>query len=553
MIPQPDFRPTIPGLIAEFTRRFGDVDALVREGRHITFRQLNERSAMMARALLAQGVTKGSRIAILAPPCPEFVVAVLAAGRIGALAGPLSTLYQAPELAWVLANAEFDHLIVADSFLRHDYLTRLEEALPGLAGCAGAPLHLDAAPRLRSVHVIGEASRPWSRPFAELLQGSETVSPAMLAAIEDLVTPADPFCIIHTSGSTANPKGVIHGHGPLVRHAWQMGTTANPFGPGDRVITTRAMFWVAGFVATLFYALNTGACLITTNDGSPGNVVRLVEEEGATGLAGDSGWFDVLRDSAEFKAAGLDAVRLNMDTAGLARSGRFLSDQLERRYGAPVHHPNARFARTFGMTETLGGHTSARYDELLPEDRPSWQGRAMPGVDLKIVDPETRQPLPPGEVGELLVRGYCLMLGLNGVERHDTFDAEGFYATGDLCVLDAEGYLKFEARLGEMLKIHGANVAPLEVELALTGLLGIEKAGVTAVEHDGDTLLVAAVLMAPGRELDEAAVIAGLKTRLSSFKVPRRIIALTVATMPMTGSGKVKKRELTELLSNLVI
>ncbi len=552
MIPVPDFRPTIPGLIAEFTRCHGDAEALVREGRRVTFREINEQSALVARSLLAQGVTKGSRIAILAPPCPEFVVAALAAGRIGAIAGPLSTLYQVPELAWVLANAEFDHLIVADSFLRHDYLARLEEALPGLAKCIGGPLHLESAPRLRAVHVIGEGSRPWSQPFAQLLEGSEAVGPAMLERLEALVTPADPFCIIHTSGSTANPKGVIHGHGPLVRHAWQMGTTANPFGPGDRVITTRAMFWVAGFVATLFYALNTGACLITTNDGSPGNVVRLVEEEGGNALAGDSGWFDVLRDSAEFKAAGLDAVRLNMDTAGIARAGRFLGEQVAQRYGAPVHYPNARFARTFGMTETLGGHTSARYDELLPEDRPSWQGRAMPGVELKVVDPDTRQPLPAGEVGELLVRGYCLMLGLNGMERHDTFDAEGFYATGDLCRLDAQGYLKFEARLGEMLKIHGANVAPLEVELAMTGLLGIEKAGVTAVERDGEATLVAAVLMAPGRELDEAAVIADLKTRLSSFKVPKRIVALTEATLPMTGSGKVKKRELMELLSNLV-
>ncbi len=552
MIPEPAFRSTIPGLIADFTRRHGDAEALVREGRRITFRELNQQSAQVARALLAMGVGKGSRIAILAPPCPEFVISVLAAGRIGAVAGPLSTLYQAPELAWVLANAEFDHLIVADSFLRHDYLARLEEALPGLAGSGDGPLRLEAAPRLRSVHVIGDGARPWSRPFTDLLAGSEAISPAMLAAIEALVTPADPFCIIHTSGSTANPKGVIHGHGPLVRHAWQMGTTANPFGPGDRIVTTRAMFWVAGFVATLFYALNTGACLITTNDGSPANVVRLVEEQGGNALAGDSGWFDVLRESAEFKAAGLDAVRLNMDTAGIARGGRFLGEQVARRYGAPVHYPNARFARTFGMTETLGGHTSARYDELLPEDRPSWQGRAMPGVDLKIVDPETRQPLPPGEVGELLVRGYCLMLGLNGVERHDTFDADGFYATGDLCLIDAEGYLKFEARLGEMLKIHGANVAPIEVELAMTGLMGIEKAGVTAVEQGGDALLVAAVLMAPGRTLDEATVIANLKSRLSSFKVPKRIVALTEATMPMTGSGKIRKRELTALMSNLV-
>jgi acyl-CoA synthetase (AMP-forming)/AMP-acid ligase II len=249
------------------------------------------------------------------------------------------------------------------------------------------------------------------------------------------------------------------------------------------------------------------------------------------------------------KDAGFAVVRLNMDSAGIVRDGRFVSDHLAARIGAPVAHPNDRFARTFGMTEALGGHTSARWDELLPPDRPYWQGRAVPGVELKIVDPKTRAALPRGEVGELLVRGYCLMLGLNGRERHETFDADGFYATGDLCRLDAEGYLKFEARLGEMIKVHGANVAPMEVELAMTGLMGIEKVGVVGVPQAGDILLVAAVLMAPGRDLDEGAVIAELKAKLSSFKVPKRVVALDEATLPATGSGKIKKAELTALMT----
>lgn len=549
--PEPGFPATIPGLIHAFAAHHGEAEAMVRDGERVSFADLDRQSAAVARALLERGVGKGARIAILAPPSPEFVVAVLAAGRIGAIAGPLSTLYQAPELRWVLANAEFDHLIVADAFLRHDYLARLEEALPGLAEAGGGPLHLAAAPRLRHIHVIGAPARPWSQPFAALLAGSEVVDAAMLRAVETLVTPADPFCIIHTSGSTAYPKGVIHGHGPLVRHSRQMGLDFTPFGPGDRVITTRAMFWVAGFVATLFYSLNNGACLIVTGDGSPANVARLIRDEGANALAGDAGWFDVLRDSAELRAAGCDVVRLNMDSAGIARAGRFASDHLDRRCGAATPVPNARFARTFGMTETLGGHTSARFDELLPEDRPSWQGRAVPGVELRIVDPDTRRPLPPGEVGELLVRGYCLMLGLAGRERHETFDADGYYATGDLCRLDAEGYLKFEARLGEMIKIHGANVAPLEVELAMTGLLGIEKAGVVGIAQGDDTQLVAAVLMAPGRTLDEAAVVAELKQRLSSFKVPKRIVALVESELPATGSGKIKKAELATLMAGM--
>src|SRR3546814_16901938 len=131
----------------------------------------------------------------------------------------------------------------------------------------------------------------------------------MLRSIEALVTPADPACIIHTSGSTANPKGVIHGHGPLVRHSWQMGMGFTHFGPGDRVIVTRAMFWVAGFVATLLYSLTKGACLITTSEGSPATVARLVAGTGGTALAGDAAWVDVLPQWDATQAAQPGRVR----------------------------------------------------------------------------------------------------------------------------------------------------------------------------------------------------------------------------------------------------
>lgn len=550
---QPPFPATVPALIRHFASSFGETEAIVRDdgagaARRITFAGLDRQSAAVAKALLARGIAKGSRVAIMAPPGPEFVVTVLAVMRIGAVIGPLSTLYQAPELAHVLRRAGFAQLIVADRFLNHDYMARLEEALPGLAGSTNEPLLLEAAPQLRAIHVIGGETRPWSHSFAALIDGDPRVSDALLAAAEALISPADAAVVIHTSGSTAEPKGVVHGHGPLVRHAWQMGITATSFGPGDRTITTRPMFWVAGFVATLFYALSSGACLLTTSDGSPANVLRLIEEEGATGLTGDSGWFDVLRDSPTLQDAGHDVVRLDMDTAGIATDGAYRSDHLRARFGAPRHHPNARIARTYGMTETLGGHTSLPITQLLPDDRPSWQGRAMPGVELRIVDPESRAELPVGETGELEVRGYCLMLGIDGRERSDTFGPEGFYATGDLCCLDETGLLKFEARRGEMLKVHGANVAPAEVELAMTGLRGIEKAGLVGLDREGDTMLVAAVLMAPDRELDEAGTIADLKRRLSSYKVPKRIIALDGQSLPMTGSGKIKKAELTALL-----
>jgi len=539
---------TIPQMIRGITARYGESEAIVRDGQRLTFAGLDAASARIGTALLAMGIGKGTRIALLMPQGPDFASFFMGATRIGAVVAPMSTLYQAPELAWVLANAEIDHLVTVDRFLNHDYLARLEAALPGLAEAGVGPLLLDAAPRLRTIHVIGDTTRAWAQDAGQLRAGSEAIGDALFRAIEARVKPADPICIIHTSGSTAEPKGVIHGQGPFVRHGARMALYTYPFGPGTRIISNRAPFWVAGLVATFSYTLHGGACLLPVTDGSPANVLRLIEQEGGNALMGDNGWFDAMRQSDELIAAGYDVIRLSMDSAAFAKDGRFTSDQVEARFGPPRHTDDARFARSYGMTETLGAHTSLPITELLPEDRPSWQGYANPGVDHRIVDPETREPLPAGRTGELMVRGYCMMLGLNGREHHEVFEPDGFYATGDLCTLDENGFLKFEARRGEMLKVHGANVAPIEVELALVGTLGIEKAAVVGLPAAGDTQVVAVVQMAAGRVLDEEAVIADLKRKLSSFKVPKKIIAMAESEIPATGSGKIKKPELTALL-----
>jgi acyl-CoA synthetase (AMP-forming)/AMP-acid ligase II len=214
----------------------------------------------------------------------------------------------------------------------------------------------------------------------------------------------------------------------------------------------------------------------------------------------------------------------------------------------PVPAPTERFAAMFGMTETMGAHTALPAGELLPSDRPHFNGRAVPGVLQRIVDPHTREPIPPGQPGELLVSGYSLMKGLYKRERSETFTPDGFYATGDVCSIDKEGYVSFSHRLGEMIKIHGANVAPLEVEICLMGLPQIERAAVVAVGPQRDPLLVAAVQVVSNQKFDEVEIRAELRSQLSSFKVPKRIIPLAAEEFPLTGSGKVRKSALIELL-----
>ncbi|MDB5446372.1 MAG: lcfB 1, partial [Phenylobacterium sp.] len=460
--------------------------------------------------------------------------------------------------AWVLRHADIDILITVDRYLSHDYLARLEQAFPELAGQSGdRRLVLREAPYLRQIFTWGAQTRPWAKPAFETLHALADARPeideAFLAAVEANVTPADPLCMIHTSGSTAHPKGVVHGHGPMVRHSYQMGHRYWAAGAGDRIISIRPAFWVAGLSATLFHALHTGCTLITPPDNSPAAALKIIESEGATAITGDEGWFAALSEDTALAAAGYEIYRLSLDVCAIARRTetgvRCLNPEGPGLRDPPQHIAWERFARAFGMTEMLGAHTSLAPDELLPPDRPRYNGRPVPGEVLVIVDPTTREPLPAGEVGELLVGGYSLMQGLYKKERSETFTPEGLYPTGDLCRLDEEGYLAFSARMGEMIKVHGANVAPLEVELTLNSLPQIARSAVVGIDlKPGDTLLVAAVEMRPGERLDRAAMSAELRTRLSSYKVPKFFLALGAEEFPLTGSGKVRKSALQALV-----
>ncbi len=545
-------------MLRQAAARYGDAEVIVRGDTRLTFSALERRSADMARGLLALGATKGTRIALWAPNCPDFVIYFMAAARIGAIVTPLSTLYQAPELAWILGHADIEILIAAHSYLNHDYPARLERAFPEIMGQRAGRLALVDAPYLRTVLIIGECDRSWAEladpTLAGLAASRREFSEAFLQAVEAKVVPADALCMIYTSGSTARPKGVVHGHGPMVRHTYQKVQDYWGMVGGDRFISLRPFFWVAGLSATLFHGLHSGGCLIVPPDASGATVARLIETEGATALCGDETWFAGVANDPVFKARGYEVYRTTMDCAALAHRGpagpRFLNDRRATYQGEPRTIPTPRIARSYGMTETLGAHTSLPTADQLPIDRPRFNGRPVPGVVLRVVDPSSRIALQPGQTGELLVSGYCLMQGLYKTERSDVFTQDGFYPTGDLCSIDTEGYVAFSSRIGEMIKVRGANVAPLEVELTLNSLPGIERSAVVGAEtaHQG-MVLVAAVQMRPGHRLEEEAIQAALRTRLSSFKIPKRLFALAVEEFPTTASGKIKKKDLATLIA----
>ncbi|MAE95113.1 MAG: acyl-CoA synthetase [Deltaproteobacteria bacterium] len=525
-------RSAVPAFVRSLAERYGDKPCICLGEQRLSYREIEARSRSWARGLLAEGVGKGTRIGLLMPNGPDWVTAWLAATRIGALLVPLNTFYQARELGWVLRHADVDTLLCVDRFLRNDYLERLEEFAPELAG-AGPRIQVTALPYLRSVRVLGSSERPWTTPLLDLEAFASATPETLLEAVEDEVSPADPMVIIYSSGSTADPKGAVHTHGGVLRHSHNLNQFRDLHGE-DRMYSPMPFFWVGGFVFNLLSALHVGASLVTEELFEPGRTLELLEAERVTILSGWPHYSAALVGHPSFPERDLSAVR-----------GGNLYDLLpaEQRPTDPLLRSNS-----LGMTETCGPHTMDRMDRELPEKLRGSFGRAVPGLDHKIVDPETGATLGAGEFGEICVRGYSVAQGLYKKEREEVFDRDGYYHTGDGGQFTADGVLFFEARLGDLIKTAGANVTPREVEIVMEELPEVMGAYVVAVPHpERGENVAAAVVLREGAELTRGALRDALKRELSAYKLPRHV--WFVESVPMTDSGKVDKRALAEDLA----
>lgn len=323
-------------------------------------------------------------------------------------------------------------------------------------------------------------------------------------------------------------------------------------GPGDNIIAMRPFFWVGGLAAQLFYCLHVGACHVSLDGASDAAILAAIVERGANALAGDESWFQQLRHAPTLLDAGYEIVELNAEFAGVARRNAdgalsYISANLAERNPTPEHLEVECFPWTFGMTEFIGAHTSLKWGAFNPADRPRVSGRSVPGVQARICDPETHAILPPGVAGELEVRGYSMMLGMDGRERGDIWTEDGYYRTDDLAMMDADGFITLIGRLGDGFKVKGANVAPLEVEMALYGFTEVERCcvlGVPRDQHRTDNAVVAVVQLRTGAQFDADAIRTALKSQLSNYKVPEHILIFAAQDIPVTGSGKVKRNDL---------
>ena len=345
------------------------------------------------------------------------------------------------------------------------------------------------------------------------------------------MTPADPMVIVHTSGSTSEPKGVIHTHGALIRHLDNLNQLRR-YDRSEILFSNSPFFWIGGFAYALLGTLVAGATLVCANSPSARGVLDVLERERPTMVNGFAASVAHLAEDPTFASRDLTSIRRGNLYPIMPAAVRPADPEL--------HHA------MLGMTEAGSVCLASDDESEQPEHRRGSFGRPVPGFEAKVVAPDGSE-CAAGEAGVLAFRGPFLMEGYDGRERHETFDADDWFHTGDLVTMDDDGFFYFRGRESDMIKTAGANVSPREVEAAILEVSGLV-AHVVGVDDEARGQLVGALVRAPEGSVD----VDDLRTRcgrLSAYKVPRRVVAVPAEKVPMMSSGKLDLRALKELLS----
>jgi acyl-CoA synthetase (AMP-forming)/AMP-acid ligase II len=509
---------TMASLITTAARLRGEHLFLVCDDEHLSYAEAQRRSGLLACGLVALGAGKGTHVGLLYPNGADFVVGMLAAARIGAVVVPFTTFATTRELGEQLAVSDIAILLAAPSHRSHDYVARCSEVLGVDAFGASKRLFCSIAPQLR--HVV----------FSQT-EISQHADESLLRAMEDDVDGSDPLTIVYTSGSTGAPKGALHTHASLLRHQQNLNAIRG-LSADDRLFCNSPFFWIGGFAFGLLATLVAGSTLVCSNAVDASDTLDLLEARRPTVTNGFAAAIAHLARHESFPRRDLTSMR---------RGNLY-----------PIMAPGARPAdpelrhNMLGMTEAGSVLLLSGDEGDQPEHRRGSYGKPAPGFEIAVLDPERSTPAAEGAVGELRIRGPHLMQRYHRRSREDSFDADGWFPTGDLVRLDADGFVYFVGRRGSMIKTAGANVSPAEVERAIATVTGGAVSHVVGIpdQERGELVAAAVVVESDGRAFDEQGLRTALARELSAYKVPRRIVALHADQVPLLSSGKVDLRAL---------
>jgi len=512
--------PTIPAMVRDAARRFGDAEAVVDGDRRVTFRELVAAVGDVARALIASGIERGDRVAVWAPNSLEWIVVALGVTTAGGVLVPVNTRFRGAEAAYILDRSRARALFTVRGFLDTDY--------PALLADAGVEL-----PALEQTVLLSGDPDGASIGWVEFVARGRAVTQVAFDERVTSIGPGDPSDVVFTSGTTGNPKGVVMTHGQTLRAYLDWCDFAD-LREGDRYLIANPFFHIFGYKAGCLASLLRGATILPVAVFDAGAVLDLVERERVSVLPGPPTIYHSLLDHP-------DRTRRDISSLRVAVTGAAdIPVELIRRVRAEL--PFERILTGYGLTEA-GTVTGSRPDDDF-EHIATTVGVPWPGFEVRTVT-ESGADAPTGEPGEVVVRGETVMRGY--LDDPDAtaaaIDADGWLHTGDLGTFDADGYLRIVGRIKDMFIVGGFNAYPAEIENLLLRHPRIAQAAVIGVPDDRlGEVAKAFVVLDAGPPIEPAEIIEWARGEMANFKVPRAVELL--AALPVNATGKVVKDEL---------
>jgi len=535
---------TLGQILSEAATAHPDNDAVIYVDRNfrLTYKQLDELTDRMAMGLMALGVKKGEKVAIWASNVPYWIVLQFATARIGAILLTVNTSYKSHELHYLLSQSGTENIFIIDGFRDTDYVNTLFELVPELKTMTRGELKSEKFPHLKRVLFLGHEKHRGMYSAPEILALAAMVSEADYAARQAELSPEDVVNMQYTSGTTGFPKGVMLTHNSIGNNGFWIGEN-QAFTHKDRVCLPVPLFHCFGCVLGVLAAVTHSSTLVVLEAFKPIQAMKSVEKERCTALYGVPTMFIAILEHELFDKFDFSSLRTGI-MAGSPCPAPIMRQVMERMHMTEI-------TICYGLTEGSPVMTQTKIDDDISR-RTETVGRAMPLIEVRVVDPETNQEVARGLPGEVCCRGYNVMRGYynNPEATALAIDAEGWLHSGDLGVMDEDGYVAITGRIKDMIIRGGENIYPKEVEeflYTMDCVSDVQVVGAPSRKYGEE--VCAFIILKKGMSCEPEDVRDFCRGKIAWHKIPK--YSVFVDSFPVTASGKVQKYKLREQAAEL--
>ena len=535
---------TLGELLKETASKYPDQDAVVYVDRdyRLTWQQFDELTDELAKGLMALGIQKGEKVAVWATNVPFWVALMFATAKMGAVLLTVNTAYKRNELKYLLTNSDADNIFIINGFRDSDYIEILYDLAPELRNMQRGAIRSETFPHLKRVCFLGVEKHRGMYSIPEIIGLARTVTDEELKARQATFNCHDVVNMQYTSGTTGFPKGVMLSHHNILNNGYSIGQRQR-FTSKDKLLIHVPLFHCFGCVLGVMACLNHGTTMVFTEVFDPVKSMMSIEQEKCTAVYGVPTMFIAMLEHPLFAKFDFSSLRTGI-MAGSVCPVQTMRQVTEKMYMKQI-------TSVYGLTESSPGMTQSDVDDPY-HYRVESVGKAFPHVEVKVLDPETNEEVERGKQGEVCCRGYNAMKGYykNPEATAKCIDANGWLHSGDLGVMDENGFVVITGRIKDMIIRGGENIYPREIEeflYTMPGIADVQVAGVPSRKYGEE--VGAFIILRKDVEMAPEDVRDFCRGQIAWHKIPKYIAF--VEEFPLTTSGKVQKYKLRELAAKL--